>query len=256
LERLYRVEAVVLKRVDFGEADRLLTLYTQERGKVRALAKGSRKTKSRLAGHVELLGHSKMLIAAGRNLDIITQSMTLKIYRPIRENLSRLAYAYYLAELVDRFTEEGMPNIPVYRLLLDGLGWLAETTDLNLTARFLEMCLLGHLGYRPSLFQCVSCEANLMPEVNFFSLESGGTLCPKCASGEANSRAISLNGLKVLRFLQVRSYQECCRLRLSPRVRRELEDLMQQYLTYTLEKDLKSVGFLRTLRRQMRSAGG
>lgn len=255
MDRLYRVEGVVLKRVDFGEADRLLTIYTQERGKIRALAKGCRRTNSRLAGHVELLGRSRMLIAAGRNLDIITQSVSLETHRPLREDLSRLAHAYYLAELVDRFGEEGIQNAPVYELLADGLAWLAQSQDLDLTARYLEVHLLEHLGYRPQLFMCVICGTALLPEVNFFSLEGGGTMCPKCAAAEGRGRAISLNGLKVLRFIQIHAYQECCRLRLGPRVRRELEELMQRYLTHTLERDLKSVGFLHTLRQQVRATG-
>ncbi|MGH2469188.1 MAG: DNA repair protein RecO, partial [Chloroflexota bacterium] len=77
---LYATEAVVLERRDFGEADRLLTLYTPVRGKVRAIAKGSRRTTSRLAGHVELFTHTRVLLASGRNLDIVTQCELLRGY--------------------------------------------------------------------------------------------------------------------------------------------------------------------------------
>ncbi len=106
-DRLYRVEAIVLKRSDYGEADRLLTLFTPDLGKLRAIAKGARKPSSRKSGHVELFTHSALLIARGRHLDVVTQADTLDAFLPLRENLDRLGFAYYLAELVDQFVEEG-----------------------------------------------------------------------------------------------------------------------------------------------------
>ena len=108
--RLYRTEAIVLKRIDFGEADRILTLYTPERGKVRAIAKGGRRIASRKSGHVELFTHAALLLAEGRQLDIVTQAETVRPYRRIREDLIRTTYAYHIAELVDRFIEEGLES--------------------------------------------------------------------------------------------------------------------------------------------------
>lgn len=136
-ERLYRVEAIVLKRSDFGEADRLLTLYTPDRGKLRAIAKGARKPSSRKSGHVELFTHSTLLLAKGRHLDIVTQADTLDAFLPLRENLERLGYAYYLAELVDQFAEENVENHPLFDLLRRALGWLGDgADDPALLARF------------------------------------------------------------------------------------------------------------------------
>ena len=115
-ERLYRVQAIVLKRTDYGEADRLLTLFTPDLGKMRAIAKGVRKPSSRKSGHVELFTHSALLLAKGRHLDIVTQADTIDAFMPLRENLERVGYAYYLAELVDRFSEEGTENRALFDL--------------------------------------------------------------------------------------------------------------------------------------------
>jgi len=249
-ERLYRTEAIVLKRSDFGEADRLLTLYTPKLGKIRAIAKGVRKPTSRKSGHVELFTHSQLLIAKGRSLDIVTQAETVHAFRPLREDLLRTTYAYYTAELVDLFVEEGIENRSLFDLLLAMLGWLGDASDLDLTTRFFELHLLSLLGYRPQLFQCVACHRQIEPVSNFFSPADGGILCTQCGHNHHGAKEISLNAQKVLRFLQTRDYDTCRRLRLSRPLHKELEKTMYDYITYILERNVKSVKFLNTLRRQ------
>ena len=101
-ERLYRCHAVVLKRRDYGEADRILTLYTREQGKVSAIAKGVRRIASRKSGHVELFTQARLLLAKGRNLDVLSQAETIEPYAALREDLVRTTYAYHVAELLDR----------------------------------------------------------------------------------------------------------------------------------------------------------
>jgi DNA repair protein RecO (recombination protein O) len=132
--RLYRTEAIVLRRSDFGEADRLLTLYTPEWGKLRVIAKGVRKPTSRKSGHLELFTHSRLLVAKGRNLDIVTQAETLHSFRALREDLLRTGWAYYAAELLDRFVEEGIEDRPLFNLFLATLGWLCEDVVLRTAA--------------------------------------------------------------------------------------------------------------------------
>ena len=267
-DRLYRVEAIVLKRSDFGEADRLLTLYTPDLGKIRAIAKGARKPSSRKSGHVELFTHSALLLAKGRNLDIVTQADTLDAFLPLRENLERLGFAYYLAELVDRFAEEGDPsaraerddgaveNQPLFDLLLHSLAWLGEdATEPALLARFFELRLLMYVGYRPQLFKCVICGKLLEPIANYFSADAGGVIDPDCVGQREmmyeharDVQPISLNALKVLRYLQTRGWESVRTLRLSADAHAEVEALMQRYIAHHLERNLKSVEFLKTLK--------
>src|ERR1700752_5122715 len=110
-DRIYRTETVIIRRGDFGEADRMLTLVTPQ-GKRRVVAKGARKTTSRLAGHIELFTHVTLLMAVGRNLDIITQSVVLHSFQTLRGDLKRIGAAYYAAELIDRLIEEDDENRP------------------------------------------------------------------------------------------------------------------------------------------------
>ena len=137
-ERTYRTEAIVLKRRDFAEADRLLTLFGREQGKIKAIAKGARRPQSRKTGHVELFMRTRFLIARGRNLDIITQAEMVESYAPLHDDLVRATYASYAVELLDRFTVESDPSPPLYDLLADALRWMAETDKLLLAARWHE----------------------------------------------------------------------------------------------------------------------
>lgn len=247
-DRLYRVNAIVLKRSDVGEADRLLTLLTAERGKIRAVAKGARKPAARKTGHVELFNHVALLIAVAREIDIISQADTLDPFMRIREDLDRLSYAYYFAELADRFLEQEVEHREVYALMLQALHWIETARELPRTARYFELHFLDELGYRPQLFNCVNCKEPLEPEENFFSPEAGGVLNPRCRDAQRDAIVISLNALKVMRYLQTRDYAGIQDLKLSPDVERETEALLHYYITHLLERDLKSVDFLNTLK--------
>lgn len=242
-----------MKRSDFGEADRLLTLFTPDLGKIRAIAKGARKPSSRKSGHVELFTHAALLVARGRHLDIVTQAETLDAFLPLRENLDRLGFGYYLAELVDRFLEENVENPPLFDLLLNALRWLGDPeTDPVLLARYFELQLLKHVGYQPQLFNCANCGRPVEPVDNFFSAEIGGVLDPGCVERMAGRTRdvlpVSLNGLKLLRYLQTREWATVSRLRQGASVLAEVESLMRRNILHHLERNLKSVDFLNTLR--------
>jgi DNA repair protein RecO (recombination protein O) len=252
-ERLYQSEAIILRRRDFAEADRLLTLLTPTRGKIQAVAKGVRKSQSRKAGHVELFMRTKMLFARGRNLDLITQAELIDAFRPLREDLIRATYANHVVELLDRFTAHNDSHPQLYSLLAEALGWLAETNDLLLTARYYELRLLSLVGYQPQLFHCVSCTAVVEPQGQFFSAGLGGALCPSCERADPTAQPISLNALKLLRFLQTRSYGTASALRVRRSLHTELETIMHQYIQHHLERRLQSADFLKRLRRE--SAG-
>jgi DNA repair protein RecO (recombination protein O) len=255
-ERLYRTEAIILKRSNFGEADRLLTFFTPHRGKLRAVAKGARRPGSRKAGHLELFSYTRLLLARGRNLDIVTQAETVEPFLPLREDLLRTTFAYYTAELVDRFLSDEDENRPVFDLLLAAFDWLGQADDLALAARFFELRLLAMVGYQPQFFQCVDCQSEIEPVVNFFHPGEGGVLCPRCGEGRSEANPLSLNALKVLRFLQTQDYDTIRLLHLRPPLHAELETTMLDYMTYILERRLKSVDFLQHLRRQVQTAGG
>jgi len=148
-QRLYRTEAIVLKRRDYGEADRILTVFTPDFGKLTLLAKGVRKTRSRKAGHVELFTDSTMLVAKGRTWDLVSQAEMIEPFRALHEDLQRTSYAFYIAELLDGFTQERDPHPQIFALLKETLSRLAASKDevLPLVARFFDLRLLSQMGY-------------------------------------------------------------------------------------------------------------
>jgi DNA repair protein RecO (recombination protein O) len=250
-ERLYRTDAIILRRADFGEADRLLTVYTAERGKLRLLAKGVRKTTSRKAGHVELFMLTNMLIARARTWDIISQAEIVEPYRALRDDLDRTSQAYYLAELTDRFTEEHDPNAPLFELLALTLAHLGHIDDAFLLLRYFELHLLNLTGFQPQLHYCVACQEALEPvENNYFHFVDGGTLCPKHGQSRPNAEPLPLPVLKVLRFLQTERWETTRMLQLTPSTRLQVESLLLGYITFLLERQLKSVDFLRKVQRE------
>jgi DNA repair protein RecO (recombination protein O) len=246
--RVYRTEAIILRRMNLGEADRLLTLLTPAEGKVKAIAKGVRRPNSKKSGHLEPFCRSRLLLARGRNLDIITQAETIEYFPQLRGDLERLGAAAYIVELIDRFTVEEQSSEPLYNLLQAALSQLDDGADLASLARYFELRLLDLVGYRPELFQCVSCHRQIEAQDQYFSALQGGVLCPRCGQRSDEAERISLGALKVLRHYQRSSYQVASAPKVRPRVHTELDVIMESYLVYLLERKLNAPEFLRRVR--------
>jgi DNA repair protein RecO (recombination protein O) len=229
---------------------------TPYRGKIRALAKGVRKPTSRKSGHVELLMRTDFFLAVGRSLDIITQAQVLEPYRRLREDIRRITYGYYFAELVDRFVGEGEENSAIYKLLSDGLAWLCTTRDLMRTARYFEVHLLSRAGYRPQLEKCGRCGCAIGADRALFSSYHGGVVCSRCGEGTGDARPMTGEVIRLLRLFQDDSYQACCSQAVSRTARESMEEIMHTYITYFLERQLKSIEYLRALRGEMRAEQG
>lgn len=247
-ERTLRVEAIILQHSDWGEADRILRLYTREQGKLRAIAKGARKLKSRKAGHLEPFMRSRLMLAQGRDMWIVTQAELIEPYDPLRQNLESTARMAYVIELLDRLTYEEGQNWQLFDLVSSTLGRLVEQTDPFVPIHYYEMRILDLTGYRPLLFECASCRKKIEAEDQFFSAELGGVLCPSCGARTAGSRLISMDALRYLRHFQRSSYAEALRADPSAKTRTEVESILNYYLTYLLERGLNSTEFLKQIK--------
>jgi len=248
-----RVEAIVLRHQDWGEADRLLWLFTRELGKVRVVAKGVRKMHSRKAGHIEPFTRVSLQLADSRDLPIVTQAEAQETFSGLRESLSGIGYASYVMELLDRFTYEEGENSPLFDLLNITLQRLSQEEDVSFAVRFYEVRLLDLVGFRPQLFECANCQEEILPQDQFFSPLVGGVLCPNCGRQAAEARPVSQNALRVLRHLQRSNFAEAKRLKVASLVDAEVEQLMQYYFTYILERGLNTPDFLRRIRSQARA---
>lgn len=247
--RNHQTEAIIIKKTKLGEADSILTLYTPHLGKIQGFAKSLRKPKSKMAGHLELLTHSMVTLARGRNIDTITGAQTITSFLPLKTDLDLTSYALYVIELVNQFTPDHLENYPLFQLLLETLGRLCEPGDKALALRHFEMHLLEKSGYRPQLQHCLSCRTDLQPTINSFCANLGGMLCPDCSRTQPMTSILSVNAQKVLRLLQGDDYNMVSRLKIDIALSGELEGVMRSYLRYLLEREVKSAAWLDRLKR-------
>lgn len=248
--RLLSTEAIVLRRADFGEADRLLTVLTPESGKLRVLAKGARKITSRKAGHVELFTRVRLLLARGRTFDIVSQAETVEPHRALREDLMRGTLAHYVAELADQFAQEGSEDRALYELLAEALMWLCDCARPALAARYFEMRLLTLAGYRPQLFKCARTGAPVEARPGVaapiaFSPIDGGVLSDRAAEHAREVVMLTPDGLALLRLLQLDTFEVVDALDLPDGAAAQAERALGRYLAYILERSLRSVPLVR-----------
>lgn len=207
--RLQRVAAVPLRRLNLGEADRILVLYTRQQGKVRAIAKGVRRTTSRLGGHLDLLSAVDVLLAHGRDLDVVSQAQVTESFPAIRADLERTAQAFVIAEMLDAGTAEGQPQPDLFDLLIAALKSIGRHPSPELAGLNAQIHLLGRLGFRPELGHCLECRTELQPVLNLLQPARGGVLCPDCGARDHEAHSVSVDVLKLLRVLQRASIVDC-----------------------------------------------
>lgn len=248
-ERSFRTPALILKRFDLGEADRLLTVLTPTHGKLDVIAKGARKLTSPRTGHVELFTRAEMLINTGRELGIVVQAEMSAPNVPLRDDLERGASAGYAAEITDRFVSPGESYPRVLFDLLDAtFARIGEDEDARLALRYYEMHMLDLVGYRPELNECVIGREGVQPQDQFFSYTEGGVICPRCAGRGTSHVPVSMLTLKLMRHLQRSRYEIVRGLAVTPALHEEIERVMIGYISFLLERRPHSADLLRRLR--------
>lgn len=245
--RTYRAEAIVLRTLDLGEADRILVLFTRHFGKVHVVAKGIRRATSRMAGHAEPLTHATYQIARGRELDVLTGAMARAMYPALREDLGRIAAGWYCAELTDRFTVERSPSAPLFDLLETALRHLDAGYSAPLVCRWFDLHLLDRSGFRPELAACVSCRASLEERDNAWNAVAGGALCAACGR-QAGALVLTVRALKSLRYLLVSDFASAARLRVDATLASELERHLRLFVQHVLDREITAARLLDEIR--------
>lgn len=247
----YTATGLVLHRLNTGETDKILTLYTREHGKLSVIAKSARKAGSRLSGATELFTETRFLLASGRSLEIVQQAEIQQTFPGIRSDLDKLARATYLCELLDRLTSEhdSLQSVELYDLLLSALFLLQRaTTYPDAIVHAYELHLLAALGYAPALDDCVRCGEPITGRQVGFSPSLGGVLCPADRYRAEDAQSLSFDGLKLLRLLANTDPELLLTLQPAPKVAAEVVRAMRWYIRYRTDRDLKSLEFLDSLR--------
>ena len=233
----------MIRSRNLGEADRLLTLYSYQRGKVRAVARGARRPRNRLRAGAEPFTHGDYLLFSNKGLDNISQCEIIGSFRTIREDLIKTAIGAYILELLDALTEEEEPVGDLFPFLLAVLETLSRGGDLELILRSVEVGFLARLGYKPELGQCVNCRGVLKDAVRF-SAAQGGALCFGCSRTDSDAFAVSAGSLAALDYLLNTPFDQATKLRVSATMRTQLKDITASLIRSRLGQDLKSASFL------------
>lgn len=230
----YRDDAVVLRTYRLGESDRIVILLTETNGKVRAVAKGVRKTRSRLGSRLEPLSHVSVLLYKGRELDIVSQVEALDTASALRANLDKMTQGLAMLEAVDQMTIDREPVPHIHRMLVGALGTLArDGSSLVVGAFYLK--LLAAEGFEPELARCTSCAAT--EDLVAFDVVNGGVQCRSCRTG----LAISAGAVALMRRILGGQLATALAEPESPTTR-EVTHIATVAIERQCERRLKSVG--------------
>jgi DNA repair protein RecO (recombination protein O) len=239
-----------LRSSPLGESDLIVTAYSRERGKVRAVAKGARRSTSKLVGHLEPLTLVRLSMSQGRDLDVVSQAQVLEAFPQLKANLDGIAKGVYVAELIDGFGPEASGNSPLFQLGVDVLGALAADSSQDMALRYFELHLLEVTGLLPELYRCVECQRELEPNSHRFSPNLGGVLCAACNPVDAHVRPLSLRALKVLRMIHRSSINEAAGFPVGEGLSNELKSLLSTTVGYWVGKEIRSNSFWEKLHKE------
>jgi DNA repair protein RecO (recombination protein O) len=246
---MYKTQAIVLSRFELGEADRVLTLLTPHDGKIKAIAKGVRRPKSRIGGSVEPFAELQLVLIRARTFDVITQASVGEAWLNLRDRLESAATAWYIGELAERAVEERAGAYPVYALLRRAFQLLDDGMAPGRVARWYEFGLADALGMRPEVDRCVECDRALEEGEAFRWVPTlGGVLCERHPAPPAEQAMLSLGALKVLKAYRRFDIEAIAALRIPPSIELEAENALRRFIRNVLEREPRSLAFLDEVR--------
>lgn len=245
---LERVEGVVIRTRDLGEADRIVSLYTRERGKVTAVAKGARRPRNRFASLAQVPVYGRFALFQGRGLGTLSQGELITSFKSVRADLTRTAYAMFLAELYDHMMEEGEPAPDLFGLLVATLQILDQPQSLDLEMLFasFQLKFLALMGYALQLDRCVRCGEG-RESAPCISPRLGGLVCEACLPEVADAARVSAGIIQIMRRLLMADYGVLASLRVSQRDQRVIKRIIRDSLEFQLSRPLKSLDFLESM---------
>ncbi len=236
---LYKTRGIVIGRYEFGEADKIIVLLTPERGIIRCVAKGIRRIKSRMAGHLELFTESELMLAEGKSMDVCTSARMLS--RPdVTSSYDQMRIAYLVGEMVNRLASEG-DHPGLYELVHNTLNSLKSSDEV--TELWFKIRLLDVLGYRPGLQACMSCHKKDESQTYVFSDSLGGIVCKSCRV--EGGQSMSTTQIKFWRFLLANELQKARNVKNSIELAKEGLVICNQFYEYTFGKKFRSEQALR-----------
>lgn len=242
---LEKCEGIVIRTTDYGETNKVVTLYTREWGKFAMMARGAKKTNSRLSAVIQLFTHGYFLVQKGTGMGSLQQGEMISSMRSIREDIFLTAYASYIVELTDKSTEDRKPDPYLFELLFQTLNYMNEGYDLDVMMNIYEIKMLNVLGLHPTLNQCSVCGST---DGHFsFSIREGGLLCHRCLDKDPYHFKISSSTVKLLRLFYYFDLSRLGNISVKEETKAELKKVISAYYEEYSGLHLKSKKFLNSM---------
>ena len=243
----YKTAAIVLRTMNYGESDRIVTFFTCDYGKLKGIAKGAKNSRKRFVNTLDPFSHSQLLFSprGPDALAFLESCDMVNHYGNIRSHLEKTVFASHLVELVDAFTPEGKKNADLFNLLRDFLELMERTETPDSLARFFEIRLLKHMGYDPVLDRCIHCQAPISSAQDYrFHPVAGGIKCGTCSPGDHTPLSVSTGTVRTLLLAKDMPVEKLGRIILSRQAAMESRRLLGHFITHILGKELKSLKVL------------
>lgn len=247
----FKTEAIVLKTINYGESDKIVTFFTKDFGKIKGIAKGARRSKKRFQNALNLFTHLRLIFFERERMNLVRADGCdiLCTFQKIRDDLKKIFYANYFLELINEMSGEHERNPEAFDLLLFTLNMLDKTESKEEYMRIFEIRALSLFGYRPNIKRCSVCKKTLedLKDLTsfFFSQEQGGIICGMCLEGFSDLIPISLGTIRAIEKVSDMSLANIQRIKFTPQILIETAEIFPRFIKYQLGKDLKSLKVLK-----------
>lgn len=244
--KIVKIQGIIIKEVNTGEADKIVTIFSKKVGKIQAVARGARRPHSRLIGGTQLLCYSDFVLIQGKELYEIKSCELIESFYSIREDLKKITYASYIIDLVNEVSEENLSYPKLLQLFLNTLYMLA-TKDRNpeLLMRIFEIRLMSIIGFTPQVIECIECKK--VSEEFYFSASFGGILCESCSVKDRKAIKISPSTLNAIRFIIYSDIKKLFSFDVNSVVLGELEKISEEFLKEHISKNFDKLKFLKMI---------
>jgi len=239
----YKTKAIVINRLNLGESDRILTLFSPELGKIKAICRGGRRTKSKFGGHTELFSLTDFVVTAGKNLDIITDAALDESYLTEKPDMDKVKTAYFFAEIVNKLLPERSPYLEIYDLLLYSYRHL-DVSDTKMLQLIFIAKILKTLGVYPELSNCVKCEQKPEASEIYFSSSANGIVDKNCSKRLEDAHKVDKDTIKLWRFVADKPLEEVLQIKAKPETVDLASRLAGNYIHCATQIDVKSLRVL------------
>ena len=244
---IIKTSGLVLKHTNLGEADRILTLLTMDKGKIKAYSKGCRRSKSSLTSSSELFAFSDFVLFKGTNFYHVSHGELRESFYDLRKDLTRLSYGVYFAELADAVTDEDMNSKKILLLLARTLYYLSNMEiPMGTLSCVYQLKLMDLSGFRPSLYKCVNCGKE--SKFTKFSINLGGVLCDNCLCSDIKVEKVNPNTLEIFRVFIATPISRLNTIKIDNTIFIEADRLITSFVQLHLDKKFKSMNFINTIK--------